>query len=211
MSPSAGWMAKQCQDAYTNLLEAELTYAERARAAVQDLSPATVRAAMVARTRWRVAVREVVLTTDRITDSDLRPEDLNLGHPVVDCWNPEETTTQNPTEGDLGATPDGILWVTRAGHLIHGTQSTKLTAQKFRDQGGALLTHQGRWTMVEEALNSRFPVGTTVEEPVRGQTMLVTCPGVHVDQHFPHGKVYTTRGLWRADALHPAKSQLEKS
>lgn len=87
MNTSAPWMAEQCQDAYERLLDAEMAYATSAQQAVQNLSRTTVRAAMAARIRWRIAVREAVLATDRLGDSDLRPEDLELGHAVVDCWN----------------------------------------------------------------------------------------------------------------------------
>lgn len=122
---------------------------------------------------------------------------------------PKDGSAQkNPAEGDLAAMPNGELWVARAGHLLHGIKSTKLTTRAFHNRGGVLLTHHGRWIMVEEALTSRFPVGTSVEESSRGRKMRVTCPdigtAISADKYFPHGRVHTDQGWWGADALEPA-------
>lgn len=212
-SVSAPMMIEQAHQAYETLIDAELTYADSARHAVQTLTPEAIRDALGARARWRTSLGAAALATNRLGDSDVIPGDLPLGHAIVDSWNPTETPTPYPPgEDDLGATPDATLWIGRRGHLIEGHQGhTRITTSEFRARGGVLMRHQHRWVMVEEAIASRFPLGTWVRHTTTSTTAMVISPDGEApwraSHYFDRGSVLTDHGWWVAQNIEPDAHQ----
>lgn len=214
MHPSAPMMIEQALDAYEVLVDAELAYLDSARSAIRSLSQDALGRAVESRTHWCEAVRDTVAATNRLGDSEVDPGSLPLGHAVLDHLAPTSIPShQVPAVNDLGATPDGVLWVGRDGYLLEGYGGeARVSVTEFRALGGVLLSHRGRWVMAEEALASRFPVGTRVRHTARDLSMTVTSldaafgdvPPWRADHYFPTGSVHTTRGWWMAEFLEPA-------
>lgn len=206
---SAEWMIEQCQEAHQNLLDAELEYLDLASQATTELTTSALRQALAARDRWDDAVWSAARSTDRLGDSeiDLGETDLDLGHAVVISWSPHTLPAGPPVDdGDLGATPDGTLWVSQSGHLLQGEDGTvRRSWKEFCADGGVLITHQGQWSLVLEAVKSRFPYGTKVSHSTGNMEVTAPTSGSPwaADRYFPCGRVHTTLGWWKAENLEP--------
>lgn len=191
---------ENCSTAYTALQEAESDLLQHGRAACQELTTPALRQAVRARARWRDAIEEAVYASNALGDAGVEPADLGLGRPVVDCLTPD---LPGPVgDGDLAATPDGVLWVAQSGALVDG-HGHRMGRQEFHTAGGVVLTRGDRWAIVEEALASMFEVGAVVCNPAGDMLQVCASPASSpisggdrspwlANQYHPEGIVHVT-------------------
>lgn len=161
--------AQWCLSAHDALRQAETDFLAAGRQACQDLTAFALQEVVRARARWRDAIEEAAHASNALGDAGVEPADLGLGRPVVDCVVPDRPSPVG--DGDLAATPDGVLWVARDGALVD-EHDHRMGREEFHAAGGVVLTRGDRWIIVEEALASMFEVGAMVQNPA-GDTLQV--------------------------------------
>lgn len=192
--------AQWCLSAHATLRQAEDDFLQAGRQACQHLTEPALQEVVRARARWRDAIEEAAYASNALGDAGLEPADLDLGRPVVDCLSPD---LPGPVgDGDLAATPDGVLWVAQSGALVDG-HGHRMGRQEFHTAGGVVLTRGDRWVIVEEALASMFEVGAMVRNPAQDTLQVCASPASSplsggdrspwlANQYHPEGIVHVT-------------------
>ncbi|WP_435111326.1 hypothetical protein [Nocardiopsis synnemataformans] len=152
---------------YTTLLHAEDDYLTKATAITYDLSAPILREVMAVRRRWIEATVEAAEASCFLAQTAQEPVQWVawFGHALVDRLDHRPAPRAwPPGEGDLALTPDGQLWTCDAdadlGMSLRTPESHHLS--ELLRRGAVALSYECRRPLVEEALASRFPIGSPV-------------------------------------------------